>query len=70
MARCLFAPGNAEFSNRHCSTTDRLRTIVDMPPAPARRLPSCRSDSVLEDAIYWLAAAPVLAYLGFLVLSL
>ena len=76
VTRHLFSPGGSEFSNRHCFIRDRSETIIKMPLAPtlkpvrARSLPSCRSDSVFEDAFYWLAAAPVLAYLGFLVFSL
>jgi hypothetical protein len=76
ITRHLFSPSESKFSNRHCFTTDRRETIVKMPlaptlkPARVRSLPSCRSDSVFEDAFYWLAAAPVLAYLGFLVFSL
>ena len=76
ITRHLFSPSESGFSNRHCFTTDRSEKIIEMPlaptlkPARARSLPSCRLDSVFEDAFYWLAAAPVLAYLGFLVFSL
>ena len=76
IARSLFSANDAELSNREFSATDLSRTIVEMPATqllqrgPNRRLPACRSESVLEDAFYWLVAAPVLAYLGFLVFSL
>jgi hypothetical protein len=75
VARFLFSPNDPELCNRQFSAPDLPRTIIEMPAAqllrgPDRRLPACRSESVLEDAFYWLVAAPVLAYLGFLVFSL